>query len=353
MEHILGACCDLYNACLEQRKIAWKHNRVNVRKEMQMLELPELKLEFPEIGEVNSQVLQNVVRRVDSAFEYFFRRVARRTEKVGYPRFKTKKRYDSFTYPQFDKRVGVCFIENKLRLSKIGAIKIKQHRVIDGKIKTVTIQKSKTGKWFACFACQDVPQKILPNNDRAVGVDMGIQSFATLSDGTKIENPRFFVKDEKELSKAQRKLSKTKIGTPLWNKRRKIVARIYERINNRRSDFAHKLSRELINNFGIICFEKLYVDNMRQNKIFAKSIGDAAWMQLIHFTAYKAEDAGRQVIESDARGTSQECSDCGAIVKKDIKVRVHICGCGAIYDRDHNAARNILRRGLASLGISP
>jgi putative transposase len=181
---------------------------------------------------------------------------------------------------------------------------------------------------------------------------MGLHSFATLSNGEKISNPRFFRRDEKAIARAQRRLAKADQGTPQQNKLRRVVAHIHERIANRRRDFAHKVARKLINNYDLIVFEDLNTNKMLANHCLAKSIADAAWNQLVQYTMYKAECAGRRVILVNPRNTSQMCSGCGTMVVKDLSVRIHVCPeCGLILDRDENAAINILRLGLQAVGI--
>ena len=224
-----------------------------------------------------------------------------------------------------------------LYASKIGDIPIVLHRPIEGNIKTLTIRRSATGKWYACFSVEYEPSPV-QQNDGEIGVDVGLESFATLSNGEKIENPRFFRTDEKALAKAQRKLSKTEKGTPERKKARKVVARIHERIANRRLDFAHQTSRQLVVRFGTIVFEDLNIKNMQKNHHLAKSIADVAWNQFITVTENKAEEAGSRVILVNPRNTSQQCSRCGMIVKKTLSNRVHSCPhCGLVMDGDQNA----------------
>ena len=237
----------------------------------------------------------------------------------------------------------------KLRLSKIGRVKIKLHRPIEGKIKTLTMTRTATGKWFACFAveCELEP---LPVITEAMGVDMGVSNFATLSTGEAIANPKFFRVEEKRLAKAQRKLSAAKKGSPERCKRRKVVARIHERIANQRRNFAHQESRKLVNQFAMIVFENLNISGMLKNHCLAKSIADAAWNQLVQLTTYKAAKAGRGAVQVNPCNTSKRCSRCGELVEKELRVRMHACvGCGLTIDRDHNAALNILALGLQSL----
>jgi putative transposase len=345
LEQTLALCCELYNAALQERRQAYKISKISINYHAQATQLPEIKTIREDIRGVHSQVLQDVLKRLDKAFDAFFRRV-KTSEKAGFPRFRSRFRYDSFTFPQ----TGFVLESGKLKLSKIGKVKIKLHRPLAGKIRTCTITKSATGKWYACF-CVEVEAQPLPESKDRIGVDVGLNEFVVLSNGDVIHNPRFFRVEEKRLAKAQRRLSKAAKGTPERKKHRKVVAQIHERIANQRRDFAHQESRKLVNKFGIIVFEKLNLKGMLKNHRLAKSIADAAWNQLVEYTSYKAENAGRCAKQVNPRNTSQQCSRCGEIVKKDLSVRMHNClGCGLVLDRDHNAAINILALGLQSLG---
>ena len=340
----LELCRWTYNETLATRKNAWEREKKSITRFDTIKLLRTWKASKPELAQVYSQVLQEVCTRVELAFQAYFRRVKAHAEKVGYPRFKGYGRYDSFTYPQ----TGFELLANGLRLSKIGTIKMLQHRPLAGRIKTLTIQRDAVGNWYACFACAVEPPP-LPFNERAVGIDVGLTTFATLSNGVTVDNPRFLRRDEVELGRAQRRYAKDK--TP---KRRKVIAHIHQRIANRRKDFAHKLSRELVNTYGAIFLENLSIKTMMQNHQLAKSIGDAAWRQLIQYTQYKAAWAGRVCALVDPRGTSQRCSGCGSVVQKDLSVRVHACpACGLVLDRDLNAAINIESIGLDALGFAP
>ena len=345
----LELCRWVYNETLATRKGAYEQEKKSITHYDTIKMLPIWKEHKPELTQVYSQCLQEVCTRVDLAFQAFFRRVKAGGEKPGYPRFKGYGRYSSFTYPQ----TGFELLDHGLRLSKVGVIRITQHRPVEGKIKTLNIQRDGVGNWYACFSCEVEPRP-LPESERAVGIDVGLESFATFSSGEKIANPRFFRQDERELAKAQRRLSRAEKGTPERARRRKVVAHIHQRIANRRKDFTHKLSRQLVNEYGIIAFEKLNNQGMLQNHYLAKSISDAAWNGLVQCTRYKAEEAGRSVVLVDPNGTSQRCSRCGRVVKKPLSVRVHACPvCGLKIDRDENAAINILALGLESLGVSP
>jgi putative transposase len=241
-------------------------------------------------------------------------------------------------------------IENgKLALSKIGHIKIKLHRPIEGKIKTCTIRRASTGKWFVCFSCE-IEQSAAPISDKATGIDAGLTSLLTLSDGTKIDAPKFFRQEEKALAKEQRKLSKLQKGTPARKKQRRVVARVHERITNKRTNYAHQVSHWLILTYGIIIFENLQIRNMVKNHHLAKSITDAAWNQIVMFTTYKAEYAGGKVIMVNPAYSSQDCSACKHRQSMPLSERVYRCGqCNLVIDRDHNAAINILGLGLQTL----
>ena len=352
MQKSLDACRWVYNKTLEIRRDAWTEQQKSLSLYDTNKMLPDWKQEKPELANAYSQCLQNAQLRLDLAFQAFFRRV-KAGEKPGYPRFRSKDRYDSFIYPQS----GFKFADDgRLYLSKIGNVKIKMHRPIEGKVKTLTIRRDALGNWYACFSCDLREPEPLPAIPTTVGIDLGLEKFVTLSTGEQIDNPRFFRQDEKVLAKAQRRLSKSDRGTPEYRKHRRVIEHIHQRIVNRRTDFAHKLSRQLVNNFQIIVFEDLDVQDMQEGnwRSLNKSISDAAWNQLVLYTTHKAEEAGRLCVLVDPRNTSKMCSRCGQIVEKVLSCRVHKCPhCHLEMNRDLNASLNILARGLASLGESP
>jgi putative transposase len=350
LQEQLNECRWLYNHFREQRKTSWEQNKKSISYFDQCKSIVALKKERQSLNNVYSQILQNVADRIDKAFQGFFRRVKTGERKVGYPRFKNFDRYDSLTYKQAG--FGWSIEDNRLNLSKIGSIKIKLHRSIIGILKTCTIRKQ-AGKWYACFACSTEP-KPLKKSKKAIGIDVGLKSFATLSNGEKIDNPRFFKTDQKALAKAQRKLSKQTKDSLERKKAKKVVAYIYERITNRRNNFCHQIARKIVNRFGIICIEKLNIKEMQNNNWHSlnRSISDVAWGQFANILSHKAEDAGRQFVAINPRGTSQTCSQCGSIVKKKLSDCWHNCPvCNCHLHRDFNASLNILRLGLQSLGI--
>ena len=347
----LETCRILYNRLLAERKEAWENGKSSLSCFEQHKHIKTWAEENEYLPRVHSQVLQNVAVRVDLAFKAFFRR-CKAGETPGYPRFHGRGRYDSYTHPQS----GFALLDDAVRLSKIGVVRAIVHRHIEGKIKTCTIRRQ-NGKWFACFAIEAETVPLAPNGEAqrsasAVGIDVGLTSFATLSTGEQIENPRFYRKDEKALAKAQRRMSKFEKGTKERHRARKVVSRIHERIRNRRHNFAHQTARKIVNRFGVIAVEKLNVKGMQKNHGLAKSIGDAAWTQFRNVLAVKAESAGRAYIEIDPRYTSQDCYQCGYRTQKKLSERWHHCPmCSASLDRDHNAALNILSVGLHRIGI--
>jgi putative transposase len=302
---------------------------------------PALKKANPVLREVHSQVLQNVAVRIDLAFKAFFRRI-KAGDTPGYPRFKGPNHYDSFTYPQSGFRVD----GNRVFLSKIGHIKAVIHRPLEGTVKTTTVRRSATGKWFVCFSCEVEPEP-LPVSTEAVGVDVGLKDIIATSGGESIPAPKFFRKEEKELARTQRRLSEAPKGSREHAKRRKVVARVHERIKNKRSNFAHQESRKFVNRYGFIAVEDLSVNRMIKNHCLAKSITDAAWTDLIQKLSYKAENAGREFVRVNPAYTSQDCSSCGHRQVMPLSKRVYDCPeCGLSLDRDTNAAKNILSLGL-------
>jgi putative transposase len=286
------------NETLTYRKNAWEQEQRSIPYYDTIKMLPGWKGQKPELRQAHSQVLQEVCTRLHLAFQAFTSRV-KTGEKPGYPRFRGYGRCDSFTYPQS----GFELRGAGLYLSKIGIVKILLHVPICGKVKTLNNDRDAVGNWYANFTCEIDPEP-LPKSEVALGIEVGLESFTTLRSGEEVPNHRFFRGDEKELAKAQRKLSKAEKGTPDRARRQHI----HQRIANRRKDFAHKRSRQLVNEYGVIALEKLNRKNMLQNHRLAKSISAAAWSQLVQYLTYKAEYAGREVVLVDLNGTSQRCS---------------------------------------------
>jgi len=347
LQRSLDVCRWVYNKTLTIRKKSWEEKQKSLSLYNTNSLLVQWKKEKPNLKNAFSQCLQNAQLRVDLAFKAFFRRVKAGKE-PGYPRFKSFDRYDSFTFPQS----GFKLIGKKLKLSKVGFVKIKLHRSVVGTIKTCTVRR-RADKWYACFSVKYKPKPLRKSN-KAVGIDVGLENFATFSTKEKIENPRFFKPDQKALAKAQRKLSKQKKKSLERHKAKKIVSRIHEKISNRRHNFIHQQARKIVNKFGVICIEKLNVKGMLKNRFLAKSIADVAWNRFANVLSHKAEEAGRQFVAVNPKGTSQRCSQCGTTVEKKLSVRWHQCPiCNVRLHRDFNASLNILSLGLQTLGLAP
>jgi putative transposase len=344
----LEECRWLYNHLLEQRKTTYEQENKRLSCFEQQRAYPILKEQRPLLKGVHSQVLQNVAVRIDLAFKAFFCR-CRAGETPGYPRFKAYGRYDSFTFPQSGFSITH---DHRVCLSKIGIIKMVYHRPIKGKIKTCTVRRSSTGKWSVTFSVECEPTR-LPERPERVGIDVGLKTFATLSTGEEIDNPRFFRKEEKALAKVQRKHAKLAKGTPERKKHRKVIARVHERIAWRRDNFTHQQSRKIVNAFGVICVEDLKVNRMVHNHRLAKSIADASWSAFFAQLSRKAEEAGRAFVKVNPAYTSQTCSNRGHRQKMPLHKRIFACPCcHAHLDRDLNAALNICAVGLHGLGLS-
>lgn len=344
----LDACRWVYNKSLEVRKNAWENDRSSVSLFDTRKMLTTWFIDEPWLRNAHSQTLQQAQGRVQLAFEAFWRR-CKAGDNPGYPRFKSEDRYDSFTFVQS----GFRLIDDRLRLSKVGDVRIKRHRPIRGEIRQVTIRRDAVGDWFACFQVL-TPHKCRPSGELAVGIDVGLKSFAVLSDGTNIENPKFFKRDQRRLAKLSRQITESPPKSERSTKKQRAKNKVLRRVTNRRTDFAHQLSRRIVSAYGTICVERLdVIDMMNGNfKSANRSISDAAWSQFSRFLAYKAEDAGCQFVAVDPRNTTQMCSSCLKLVPKGLDERVHHCShCGLEMDRDLNASLNILRLGLESLRL--
>ncbi len=381
---LLSRCRELYNAALTERRDAYNFHvrqhpnfydestRQQLTKELtvgyyqQKGMLPEIKAELrEEYQDIYSQVLQDVLLRLERAFQAFFRRV-KNGEEPGYPRFQSQNRYDSFTYPQAG---GFSLThDSRVCLSKIGSLKVKMHRPLEGKMKTCTI-KNEAGHWYVIFSCEVEQPEPLPVVENEIAIDLGVTHFAALSDGTFIESPRYYRVSQKKLEKLQQALSKKKRGSHRRKKAAKLVAKVHRKIANQRRDFHHKHSTELVQQHQTIVFEQLEILNLtkhakpKQDETgkylpngaaaksgLTKSILDAGWGQFQQMCVSKAAYAGRMVIFVNPRYTSQVCSQCGTVRKKSLNERWHSCECGCELDRDTNAAVNILRLGRSQRG---
>jgi putative transposase len=309
--------------------------------------LPALKKEFEWLSEPYSQVLQSVSLNLSRAFINFFEGRAK------FPNFKSKYGKQSIQYPQ-----NVKVLDNGLKLPKLGTIKAKFHRTVEGKMKTVTVCLSSSGKYFASVLFDDgLPEVELSAEGKAVGIDLGLTHFAITSDGSKFDNPRVLEKYSANLRRKQQRLSRKTKGSTRRKKACRIVARVHEKIANVRKDFLHKLSRKMVNENQVICVENLAVKNMVRNHNLAKAISDASWSSFTAMLKYKAGMMGKIYQEVDRFfPSSKTCSVClNRIGVLSLDIRSWQCeGCGAKHDRDVNAAINIRDEGLRilALGIS-
>ncbi len=310
-----------------------------------------IRAEYPEYAAIHSHVLQDVLARLDKTYQAFFRRIER-GEKAGFPRFKGRygNRSRSFTYKEYGN--GTRLDDGALVLSKIGRLGVQWSRPIKGTPKTVTVSKEADG-WYVAISCAEVPTHPLEPTAQETGIALGLESFATLADGTMIHNPRCSRKAERYLATCQRRVSKRKKGSA---RRRKAVcwlAKAHQTVRRQRQDFHHKTALSLVRAYDAISHEDVRVANMVRNHHLAKSIADAGWSAFLAILSFKAANAGRSVVAVDPAFTSQSCSGCGKIVQKGLSVRWHACpDCGTSLHRDHNAAKNIEWRGQRLRGLA-
>jgi putative transposase len=331
MAETIETCRRLYNNLLNDRI----ENRTGAFEQKRLLTIRRRGNKY--LGQVHSQVLQDVVFRLDKAFGSFFGTLAR------FPKFKRRGRYNSFNYPQLG---GFKITDGGLYLSMIGKVRVVLHREIEGRLKTCTVIRD-IDQWYACITAEKEDTVSKTNGRPTVGIDLGVKAVAALSDGTILPAPKLLKKSEVEIKTLQRSLSRKKNGSRNREKAKVALEKAWRRLRNRRNDFAHKTSRFFADNYGLIVFEDLKIPNMVKNHHLASAILDACWGKTRQLTAYKAERRGGRVILVEPRGTSQECSGCGKTVEKALSERVHSCPhCGLKLDRDVNAARNILARGL-------
>lgn len=345
----LNKCCSLYNKCLEDRKLLWETQKESLSCFSQIKKISTYNLD---LSNVYSQVLQNVVARVDNAYKGFFRRL-KAGDKPGYPRFKSHNRYDSFCYPQ----TGFKLIDNKLKLSKIGVIPVRLHRNIpkDAVIKTCTIKRDIMNRWFVSFSLELPDVKFTCNNGKAIGIDVGCKSFVTFSNGSKIQHPHYYKQSLDKLSKLQSRVDNLKNKkSKRYRKVKHTLNKLQLKIANQRNNFQHQLSKQIVDTYSTIFVEDLNIKGMTENNYrnLNKSIMDSGWGYFLDMLSYKAEEAGKRVVKVNPAYTSQICSNCGTMVKKELSVRLHSCPtCKIELDRDVNAAINILSFGTKLLNL--
>jgi putative transposase len=334
---------ELYNLILEKAKAYYKETKKTLTQYRMNIWLTQIKKERPEFNELYSQVLQNVSKRIADAYKSFFRRCkekkAGRKVKVGFPRY--RKFVSSLTYPQF----GFKMEKKRIELSNVGRINFVNHREIEGKIKTCPIKKTRSGEWYITFSVEK--EEIVPftNGKPVVGIDLGIEKYAALSDNKIIQNTKITRHQRNHLKMLQQGISRKKKGSR--NRKRAVVrfATYSEYLARIRQDFLHKLSHKLVNSYSFIAYEDLNIKGMMQNHHLARSIGESSWGNFTQLLQYKAESAGCVAVEVKPQYTSMTCSDCRNVQKISLSQRTFICEkCGMSKDRDINASQNILER---------
>ena len=356
LDNTLEALRHLYNGALAERIDAYKHEGTTIGYVTQAKQLPLLKATAQSLFALNAQVAQDCLKRLDKAYQAFFRRV-KAGEKPGLPRFKGVGRYRSFCYSQYEGSVKI--IGNALRLSKIGDVAIRLHRPLQGTPKTCTITRKADG-WYASIACEVEPEP-LPKTGADVGIDVGIEQFATLSDAhAPITNPRHLEKAQAHLRKAQKRLERRtrrdKNGrlagqqSQRREKAKSLLAKAHLRVARARLDFHHKTAYALVRRFDTLYVENLSIKGMLRNHHLARVIADASWGQFFLVLKHKAARAAKTVVEVCPKYTSQNCFGCGAYVPKVLSRRTHVCPyCGLVLHRDKNAAENIRTKGRLAL----
>jgi putative transposase len=339
----------LYNACLEQRKAAYETEKKAIKYTEQSAWFKSERGINPYFAHLNFSSAQATMRRLDKAFQAFFRCV-KTGEAPGYPRFKGQDRFDSFTYPSVGD--GARIISNKLRLQHVGRVRINLHRSIEGEIKTISV-KREGDKWYVVAACQ-LPNVAVPDvSDKPItGIDVGLESFLTAADGEREASLQPLKKVLRKVRVEQRSLSRKKNGGNSRQKQRIRVRNLYARVANTRRDQHHKIAAKLINRYSAIAVESLNIKGMVKNHRLARAVLDSGWNQFLTILKHKAESAGVKIFEVNASRTSQTCPACGVIAKKTLSQRWHNCECGYSTHRDHAAAQVIFARGVLA-GMQP
>lgn len=349
----------IYNECLSLRSMTWDCYKETFTTTdcYNWFKTQRDRVGNPFFQRVGASSANQTIRRLDRSFQNFFKR-RKRGEKAGYPRFKGRDQFDSFSFQYQWKKgkgcpAGASVEGNKLRVEHVGRIRIRLHRPWEGKLKEIRV-KREADRWFVVLGCDLGEVKVEPSTNPPVGLDVGIEHFLTTSEGEHIENPRYLKEALPELRRKSRSLSRKKKGGKNRRKARKKVARCHAKIRNQRSDHHHKLALEVVRCHGLVAVEKLNIQGMIQNRRLSRAIHDAGWGGFVTILKHKAESAGVQVVEVDPRGTSQQCSQCGKVVPKDLSERWHKCPhCKKELHRDWNSAINILHRGRELAGAQP
>jgi putative transposase len=372
-QHVALAECveshrELYNAALQERRDAWSQSKTRIHYGDQSAQLSEIRSARPDQAVWSFSSQQTTLRRLNKAFAGFFRRV-KAGQKPGYPRFKGKTRFDSVEWPKDGD--GARWLPERRRayLQGVGEVKVDVHRHVQGRVKTIQI-KRQGRHWMLVLSCDDVPTNPLPATGRQAGIDVGIASFATTSDGTHIDNPRWGRAAADRLASAQQRLARAKSRSKNRDRKRQTVAARHRKIANQRKDFHHKQARDLVTQYDLLVVEDLTIANMlrrakplpdpdspgqylangaRAKSGLNRSISDAGWGRFVSILCAKAEEAGRTWFEVDPRHTSDRCENCGHAAPENrvTQAEFRCTACGHSAQADEHAARNLLRAGLA------